>query len=106
MTIFMVFIVSCEKNNEVSLDEKPVFNTTADNLKTVIDPPYYEVETWFFYFNGTMECKPPASNCTIAIVRPKLRNDIIEFIENNKDGDFYSNTVAVLDNFELVSTFI
>ncbi|MFW5766746.1 MAG: hypothetical protein ACOCXO_00125 [Bacteroidota bacterium] len=100
----MGLLISCEKESEIALHQEAIV-TDDENLTKEI-PPYFEVETWEFYPHGTFNCVPPATNCTIAIVRPKADDSIIEFIESNKEGDFFSNADAVNQNSEMLSDYI
>ncbi len=100
----IILTISCEKESQIVLQEEMIANANDNLLKE--DPPYFEIETWIYYIDGTFDCIAPATNCTIAIVRPKAEEDIIDFIENNKDGDFYNNAIAVAQNHEMLSTFI
>ncbi|HOE05615.1 MAG TPA: hypothetical protein PLZ52_10380 [Bacteroidales bacterium] len=105
LTSFVVLIISCEKESEIALHEQVITNN--DNfVKTDPDPPYYIVETWIYYIDETFDCIPPASNCSIVIVRPKVKESIIDFIENNKDGDFCSNAIAVNENIGMLANYI
>ena len=102
-----VFIVlsSCKEESDFVLQEEAITSNNDNQLKGLENPPYYEVESWKF-INGKIDCAPPATNCSIVIVRPKQAKPVIDFIANNKDGDFYKNSIAVSQNLEMLSMFI